>query len=114
MPRPSRRRQRRDAAVAAALVVGRAAPAAGLRQRLEPVEVVVEAEVEIDALHLAVGDEVGPGPELVVDYKTTEPSSGSAAARTGCAQTLKARALSGNAGSLPAMPPTMRSGQRRR
>src|SRR5438128_2334779 len=37
------------------------------RQGSEPFEVVVEAEVEVHPLHLAIGDEVCPGPQLVVD-----------------------------------------------
>ena len=65
-PQAVRGGQRGDAEVAAALVVGRRAPAAAGRQRLEAAQVVVEAEVEIDALHLAVGDEVGAGAELIV------------------------------------------------
>ncbi len=59
--------QRAGAAVAAALVVGRRPPAARRRQRFQAAEVVVKAEVEIDALHLAVGDEVGAGAQLVID-----------------------------------------------
>ncbi len=39
----------------------------GPRQRLEPPQVFVEAQVEIDALHLAVGDPIEAGPQLVVD-----------------------------------------------
>ena len=67
MPRPSRGRERCDAPIAVALIVGRRAPEAATRQRLEAAEVVVEAQVEIDPLHLAVGDPVEPGAELVVD-----------------------------------------------
>ena len=35
-------------------------------KRLEAVQVFVEAQVEVDPLHLAVGDPVQPGEELVV------------------------------------------------
>ena len=31
-----------------------------------PVEIIVEAEIEIDALHFAVGDEIGAGAQLIV------------------------------------------------
>ena len=43
---------------------------ADLRQRLDSGEAVVETQIEIDTLHLAVGDDVGPGPQLVVHGQT--------------------------------------------
>jgi len=58
--------KRTDAAIAAALIVGRRTPAPPRRQRLDAAEKIVKAEIEIDALHLAVGDEVGPRAELIV------------------------------------------------
>ena len=38
-----------------------------MRQRLDSGQIIVEPEVEIDALHFAVGNQVGPGPDLVVN-----------------------------------------------
>src|SRR5437879_3282402 len=46
----ARRRQPVDAHVAAALIVGRRAPLPRLRQRTQSGQIVVEAEVEVDAL----------------------------------------------------------------
>ena len=65
-PESLRCSERCDTAVAAALIVRRRTPVSRLRQRLDAGEIIVKAEVEIDALHLAVGDEVGAGAELVV------------------------------------------------
>ena len=50
-----------------ALVVRGRSPAPTLRQRSNPGKSIVEAEIEIDTLHLTVGDQVGPGLELVVN-----------------------------------------------
>ena len=47
--------------------MGRCPPAAGARYRLDAAEVFVEPQVEIDALHLAVGDAVEARAELIVD-----------------------------------------------
>ena len=67
VPSPSGAESGRDAAIAVALVVGGRAPVAGAADRLEAAQVLVEAQVEIDPLHLAVGDPVEPGADLVVD-----------------------------------------------
>ena len=64
---PVRCGERFDRTIAVALIVGRGAPAAESRERLEPAEILVEPQVEIDALHFAVGDPVEAGSELVVD-----------------------------------------------
>ena len=61
-PQPVGGREGRHAAVAVALVVGRRAPVAGAADRLEAAQVLVEAQVEIDPLHLAVGDPIEPRP----------------------------------------------------
>ena len=73
---PARRGERFDRAIAVALVVSRRAPAAESRRGLEPAEVFVEAQVEIDALHFAVGDPVEAGPELVVDREADGVADG--------------------------------------
>src|SRR5262249_18777734 len=59
--------ERRDGAVAAALVVRGRAPLPGRGKSLEAGQIVVEAQVEIDTLHLAVADQVGVRLELVGD-----------------------------------------------
>ena len=51
-------------------------PIGGPRERLEPVEILVEAQVEIDALHLAVGDPVEARAELVVDRQADGVADG--------------------------------------
>ncbi len=70
------RGERRDAAIAVALIVGRRTPAADARDRLEPCEIFVEPQVEIDALHFAVGDPVEAGAELVVDRQADGVADG--------------------------------------
>ena len=60
----------------AALIVSWRAPDASRRKRHETFQVVVEAEVEIDALHLAVGDEVGAGAELVIEGEAHRVAQG--------------------------------------
>jgi len=42
----------------------------GWRQWLNAAEAIVEAQVEINALHLAVGDQVGAGAKLIVHRQT--------------------------------------------
>ena len=66
-PQPVGCRQGRDASISVALIVGRQRPIAGPGERLQTAQVFVEPQVEIDPLHLAVGDPVEPGAELVVD-----------------------------------------------
>src|SRR5438874_4049580 len=51
----------------AALIVSGRAPAAGLRKGTQSLKIVVEAKVEVDALHLPIGDDVNAGPQLVID-----------------------------------------------
>src|SRR5207247_191051 len=52
------------------------APATSWWKGTQALEIVVEPQVEVDALHLAVGEEVGPGPELVVDGKADGIANG--------------------------------------
>ena len=70
-----------DRSVAVALIVRRSAPATLARDRLQPAQILVEAQVEIDALHLAVGDPVEPGAELVVDRQADGVAHGLVAIR---------------------------------
>src|SRR5207253_2212626 len=59
-----------------ALVMSRRSPASALRQRLNAGQAVVEAKIEIDTLHLAVGDKVGAGMQLVVDRQAHRVADG--------------------------------------
>ena len=68
--------ERFDRAIAVALIVRRGAPAAGSRQRLEPCEILVESQVEIDALHFAVGDPIEARTNLVVDRQANGVADG--------------------------------------
>ena len=60
-------RQRLAAAEPLTLVVRRGTPVAGTTNWLQAAQVLVEAEVEIDPLHLAIGDAIEPRPQLVVN-----------------------------------------------
>src|SRR5205823_5895384 len=65
-PQTARGGQRRDTEVPASLIVSGRAPATSLRQRLNPREPIIKTEIEIDALHLTIGDQIGSCPELIV------------------------------------------------
>ena len=69
-------RERADGAVAVALIVGGRTPAGGSAAAVRAAEIIVEAEVEIDALHFAVGDPVEAGAELVVDRQANGIADG--------------------------------------
>src|SRR5438105_13042362 len=69
-PQTARGGQRRDTEVPASLIVSGRAPATSLRQGLNPREPIIKTEIEIDALHLTVRDQIGSCPELIVYGKT--------------------------------------------
>ncbi len=56
--------------------MSRRSPAPELRGGLEPTEIFIESQVEIDALHFAVGDPVEAGPLLVVDGEANGVANG--------------------------------------
>src|SRR5271157_2361615 len=60
-------RQRLQAAEPLTLVVRRGTPVAGTTNWRQAAQVLVKAEVEIDPLHLAIGDAIEPRPQLVVN-----------------------------------------------
>ena len=69
-PQSARCPELADSPVLVALIVGGCAPAPRPRQRLEPFDVLIEPQVEVDSLHLAVGDPVEARAQLIVDRQT--------------------------------------------